>query len=51
MDVNSYKIVEFEKYCATCVHKDKKHTEMPCDECLENPVNLDSKKPVNYEEK
>ena len=44
-------IVEFEKYCETCKYKDVKQHLDPCHECLENPVNINSVKPVKYEEK
>lgn len=45
-----YKIVDFEKHCKTCKHKDKKEEEYPCCECLDNPVNEYSRWPVKYEE-
>lgn len=51
MDYQSYKEVYFDKYCKTCKHKDLKETEAPCDECLCESLNLDSHKPVRYEEK
>lgn len=44
-------MVEFDEYCKTCKHKDTDGFKDPCNECLENPVNTQSKKPVNYEEK
>lgn len=44
------KIVEFDKYCKTCEYKDSKDHLDPCHECLNNPVNTDSRKPVNYKE-
>lgn len=50
MDENC-KIVHFDKYCKTCKHKEKKETEEPCAECLENPTNLHSHQPVKYQEK
>lgn len=46
-----FKIVRFDEYCKKCKHKDKKEDETPCDECLDNPVNVDSHKPVKFEEK
>ena len=42
------KIVEFDKYCSTCEHKDISEQEYPCNECLSNPTNTYSRKPVNY---
>lgn len=45
------KFVEFDKYCERCEHYDKKMHEDPCDECLNNPTNEWSRKPVNFQEK
>ena len=47
----SYKEVYFDQYCKTCEHEKLKETDDPCDECLNNPVNLSSHKPAMYEEK
>lgn len=44
-------IVDFKKYCETCEYKDKEERLDPCHECLENPVNTNSTKPINYKEK
>lgn len=41
-------IVEFDKYCDTCEHRDLKEHEDPCDQCLSEPVNEYSRKPVCY---
>lgn len=53
MEVNEIAtmIVDFERYCKTCKHKDKKENESPCDECLDSPMNLQSAKPIRWEEK
>ena len=51
MEESDYLLVDFKKYCETCKHKDVKETEDPCNECLENPTNLFSHKPVKWEEK
>ena len=45
-----YKEVRFDLYCKKCKHCDKKEDKEPCDECLNNPVNLYSHKPINFEE-
>lgn len=42
-------IVEFDKYCSTCLHEKNEETEAPCDECLEHPVNWETNKPFCYE--
>ena len=48
---NNTKIVDFHKYCKTCKHSKKKDNEDPCDECLDNPTNTNTSRPVNWEEK
>ena len=47
----SYKEVYFDQYCKNCKHEKLKEIDDPCYECLNNPVNLYSHKPVMYEEK
>lgn len=47
----NYKEVYFNEYCKTCEHDNLSETEDPCDECLNNPVNLYSHKPVKWKEK
>lgn len=49
--INEYKEVHYWDYCPTCKHKKKKAVDEPCNECLDNPTNLYSHKPVKYEEK
>lgn len=44
-----YKEVYFDQYCKTCQHKDKKESADPCCECLYEPSNLNSHKPVRWE--
>ncbi len=50
MDDN-YKEVYFDIYCKTCKHRDKKEVETPCDDCLNEPINLYSHRPVCWKEK
>lgn len=47
----NYKEVYFDQYCKTCKYKDTKETDDPCNECLYEPMNLYSHKPVKWEEK
>lgn len=49
--MDNEKIVEFDKWCSTCKHKDKKEHESPCDECLSVPARMNSHKPERYVEK
>lgn len=44
------KFVEFENYCKICKYKNVDHYCDPCNECLTNPTNVQSKIPVKYEE-
>ena len=46
-----YKEVYFNEYCIQCVHHLKKETDSPCDECLNEPVNEFSHKPVKFEKR
>lgn len=48
---DSYKEVYFDKYCKTCQYCKNKEDESPCDECLAEPVNVYSHKPVRWKEK
>ena len=51
MQDDGLKIVDFSAYCKTCVHKDKKEDEEPCCDCLDESVNVNSHKPVRYEQR
>lgn len=42
------KIVDFE-YCRQCKHEKCLPSEDPCHECLNNPTNTYSHRPVNFE--
>ena len=46
-----FKIVHYDEYCKTCVNKDKKESEDPCYDCLNEPGRVDSHRPARYEEK
>ena len=50
-ETNIQKFVDFNKYCNKCKYFTLKDSEEPCNECLTNPVNEYSHKPVNYKEK
>lgn len=43
--------VDFHTYCETCKYKDNKEDDVnsPCYECLDEPVNVDSRKPLYYD--
>lgn len=45
------KFVDFSEYCKKCKHSETRETDLPCNDCLTEPVNEYSHKPVNFEEK
>lgn len=45
------KFVEFDEFCEKCEHKDLEQFKEPCNECLENPVQEGTIKPLNFKEK
>ena len=47
----AYKEVYFDLYCKTCKHETLDEKDDPCNDCLDNSVNLYSHKPVRWEEK
>ena len=51
MNHDDYREVDFNKYCKTCKHEEVKEVENPCNECLDEPYNEYTDKPVKWEEK
>ena len=51
MDYQAYKEVHFHEYCKTCKNRKVSNTEEPCNECLSEPINLNTHRPVKYEKK
>lgn len=45
------KEVYFGQYCRKCKHWEEEEWRDTCHECLNNPINMYSHKPVNFEEK
>lgn len=45
-----YKEVHFHEYCPKCKHRKVKNHEEPCNECLGEPTNLYTHKPVKFED-
>lgn len=45
------KEVYFNEYCKKCKHEKLPEDETPCDECLTYPFNVESHKPIKFEEK
>lgn len=50
MDIPANKFVQFDQYCTTCKYCELPESEDPCNECLTEPVNLYSHKPVYWKE-
>lgn len=48
---DSYKEVYFGVYCKECKYELKDEADDPCHDCLNEPVNTYSHKPVYFEEK
>lgn len=48
--MDEMKEVYFDQYCKTCVNKDLKEHEEPCDDCLAEGARQNSHKPVKYVE-
>ena len=51
MDSAGHKEVYFHEYCKKCKHEKVSDIDEPCDECLSEPTNLYTHRPVKYEEK
>ena len=51
MSNEGFKEVYFDQYCKTCEFWNTKDVEDPCNECLGEPCNLHTHKPVKYKEK
>ncbi len=49
MEENIYKEVYFHTYCISCKYAEQAENEEPCDQCLEDCVNLYSHKPTKWE--
>lgn len=51
MDHQAYKEVYYDQYCKKCKHDKTKEIDVPCAECLGEPLNWNTHRPVKYEEK
>lgn len=49
--VGNTKEVNYWANCENCKYSKKPHDEDPCNDCLNHPYNIDSDKPVRYEER
>lgn len=51
MNHDDYREVDFNKYCVTCKYLEVDEVEDPCNECLDEPYNEYTDKPIKWEEK
>ena len=51
MAIENYKEVYFDVYCEQCKHWKVPEDKHPCDICLDSPANINTHKPVEFEEK
>lgn len=49
--MNDEKEVYFDQYCKSCKHRGLKESKDPCNDCLAEPSNTNSHKPMNYDQK
>lgn len=47
--MNEEKEVYFDQYCKSCKHHGLEESKDPCNDCLAEPGNTNSHKPMNYE--
>lgn len=45
------KVVYFGHYCPRCLYSNYPETAEPCDDCIAQPVNEDSHKPLCFKER
>lgn len=48
---NNTKEVYFNLYCSQCEFETTSETEPPCDDCLVEPMNINSHKPIKFKAK
>ena len=51
MDEENTKEVLFCDYCCKCKYENTPEKDPPCDDCLVEPMNINSHKPVKFEPK
>ena len=42
-------MVDYDKFCKSCKHRKLKGHYDPCNDCLDNPANTNTNKPMYYE--
>ena len=51
LQMNEEKEVYFDQYCKSCKYHGLEESKDPCNDCLAEPSNTNSHKPMNYESK
>ena len=49
--MNETKEVYYKEYCKKCKYVKLKEHEDPCNDCLNHPYNINSHKPIRFEER
>lgn len=50
-DEQKQKMVFYDEYCPKCKNWKTDEVKDPCNECMDQPFNYDSHKPINFQEK
>ena len=50
MDITMH-IIRFDEWCKKCQHQKTEDKDSPCNECLDEPANVNSRQPVMFKEK
>lgn len=51
LQVGEEKFVEFNEYCKKCEYRDLSERDDPCFDCLDEPVNVYTHRPINFKER
>lgn len=51
MDNDIYKAVRYDLYCGSCKYEKRQENQLPCCDCLDEPLKEYSEIPVKYEAK
>ena len=51
MDETTEMEVNFKYYCKLCKYENLEETKDPCNDCLDHPSNINSRKPIRFKEK
>lgn len=46
---DNLKLVNYHDYCPKCKHYELEEWKEPCNSCLNEPTNINSQRPINFE--